>query len=915
MASFSNAESVFRQPGFDAVNTAKLPFNIPRAAPPPSSYALASVFSQLAPRSSAPWIPICSPVIDSAGTAYWAIINSDVGIKLVSVPISNPPNISASVDISSLKAIDLDSSRARTAYLALGAADTVLVMFQAEGKIQGWRSQKAEKILSTFTSPTLSASKFDPLISDSGSQAYALSATGFGNPCVLHVDMETGKTECKEIGYGGSSPLAVTLSLDDNSNLLIVVDGNGAQTPFANLPIDSSKTTVVSDKTPGIARLRTVPGQPDHLLSIGFDSGTVSLLDTTQFPWRAVWWSNFPGFSNFAVAIDAERHWLYLCLGAPSEDQAAEGRLTAIRISDGYLGWNGGSSVVTCSKDAVLLSADGAILTVTQSGLISLINVSPLSSDINYLWTVGVPAQDPLSSVPFLPPVVWSKGGSQVYIFSGATAVGFADFPPKPTTSTSLTTSTGSATNSATSSGSVTLPPIEPTGGGIEGNGSNGLTGTNLILAIAIPLLVLAIAAILLAVCLRRRRKQYEGEKPPAEPPSRDGYPANVSGLQAIGSGIGIAGISSSNGPKTDVVSGSVKARDVILESSAVAAGSNSNRWIPHKDEDEDSSSFKSAVTGEWNNNLAARRESAISMAPSEATIKSPIPPVTPDSQLVSGESRGSSLAAQYPVPTRLGRKEEVSFIPSPPADSIRLASMGSQSEMPDQHYPPSPVSTPSLPRPNVGIARATPASSRATSPSAASSGYAASVSSGATQRPRNSGRISPRSSMSSLDRSSRRSTADSEFWEAPANVMPVVPMPNWQSDEDEEERWRNMVFGDRRAPVANTRSQPGSIHPSTHTDAETFVTVPDGSRSDGSRSVQSRANRWARGGSASAGGESRSRTAGTSETDNEGYVTAASSRHQRESPRNVTSPSDGFETAQSEMDSGTEGYQTGREY
>ncbi|KAJ3210758.1 hypothetical protein HDU67_005036 [Dinochytrium kinnereticum] len=935
------AQSSFPQPGFDAQNTGRLPYPIPQSNPPSSSYPLASIFSGLSPDSSAPWVPLNSPVVDQSGTAYWALINDEVGIKLVSVPIATPPTIRASLDISSDRFVDQFSSRAKSAFLSLGSENILLLMFQVNGRILAFLTSGAESIRGSYSTRSSNVSKFDPVMSDSGAEAFVVSQSDAGLPCIFRISLSSGQAECRDIGLGGNSPLFVRLGLDELSNLLITVDGIAIKTPFSDLPVSGDRGTFVARNTPGDSQLRTVPGRSDVIASIGL-GGTVSLLNTTDVPWQPIWWSRM-GMSNFGVAIDSTRGWIYLCVGAASDDPATEGRLSAIRLTDGQLGWNGGTGVVPCSKDGVLLSSDGSILTVSQSGTISLLNIDVVTGDASIQWSTGIPPQNPITNFPVLAPAVWSRGGNQFYIFSGATAIGFSEFPPPSTTSTSILTSTSSSVPSFSST-SVVIPTSGsmdatltsgsalPTETISRESRNEGLTGTNLVLAIALPLLALILIAVIIVIAWLRRRR-LEGEKPPSEPPyvsSRNAAPPKSLDRSPplVGSGVGIAGISSVSSysqekPKNYHPTRALdESESTLLAAGVVGSGTEASAVaLPAvqetQDDDVDRSSFKSALAEDWNDSLATRRESALTVA-SDGTVRSP--PLLPslDAEGINGDLAASiPMFAIQPAIARFKRRSaQEGQIPSPPDDLVHPTSGTSSPELYDpSRDPPSPATIPSLPRSTAtaGISR-----SRATSPSSASvwasssSGYAASVSSGATPRPRQSldrlsRNTSPRNSMQSLDRSSRRSTADSDFWDAPVNVTPLVPLPIWHSDDEEkeEDRWRNLVYGDRRQTIR------AAALPNSNTDAETFVTVPEGgSRSDRSRFTPSQSNNRE-----TDVGEQSIRGRNTSETENEaGYVTAGTSV--RSAAANIVS--DGYVTAReesrSDIDSGTDGYQTGRE-
>ncbi|KAI8850191.1 hypothetical protein BC829DRAFT_390056, partial [Chytridium lagenaria] len=561
---------------------------------------------------------------------------------------------------------------------------------------------------------------------------------------------------------------------------------------------------------------------------------------------------------NFVVAADADRGWLYLCV-------AAEGRLTAIRISDGQLGWNGR---IRC----------GSLLKRRS------FRWRCLDSMVHRNSSAKSPDQFP--SLAACSMVEWWKRSIHFKRRFGCWVCRLSSCPTTTTTTTisSSTTSSSATSLSASFFTSITETKIQqtdPSAAAVPtetGSVAGGLTGTNLALAIALPLLAFVLIAIVVAFLLIRR-KRLEGEKPPSDPPftSESGYRDGPGELPTVGAGAGIRGLEEE--PTSKFRSG----ESTMLASGVASAGAGAFAV-----NDDDDSSFKSALAEEWSDGYNGRRESV-------ATV--PLQTATPDSSDPRSERIDTpvSITARSTPPGQpelntqgehSGHSNRQAYASFGEAFLTPLsgASFPQAFDAANRSPSSSPTTQPSLPRSanSVGIARST-STSRATSPS--SSGYAASVSSTATARPRQSfDRLSRTTSPRNSMQSHRLSVSDSEYWDS-------LTITRWASDdEDREERWRDLVYGESR-PMRNV----------SNTDAETFTTVPE-FRSE--RSTPS-----GRGGHM---GEMSSRNR-SDQTDNEGgYVTAGTSMRSAQ-------VSDGYVTAQdagsrSDMDSGTDGYQTGRE-
>ncbi|KAJ3110451.1 hypothetical protein HDU96_006606 [Phlyctochytrium bullatum] len=667
----SDAQAVpFRQPGFDAANTGKLPFSLPTEKPPPADYTLSTLFSSLSsPNVTDLWIPLASPVVDSAGTAYWGLKNFGVGVRLISIPIASPPTIRSSLNLSNDRAIDEYSTKAKEAFVSLAANDVVLVMYKIKEQATGFRCNKADSILSSFSFPVSTAYRFEPVMDDAGSAAYVVAVNAAGLPCVFRVDLSTGETACRDLGLA-AAPQYVSLALDDRAQLLITADGASIRTAYNDLPAAAERFASVRNTT-AFTRLRAVPGRNDVALAVAFD-GAVSLFNTTAGqPWTPLWTSSLAE-SSFAVAVDTARDWLYVCLGAASDVPAAQGRLVALKMSDGQVAWNGGATPVPCSKDAVLVSSDSSVLTLSQGGTMSLLRYDDGAATMQPLWSTVVPPLDPTTNFPFLPAAVFSRGGNQTFIFSGANAVGFEPFPPALTTTSSTTSSaTPSSTDSSNSGGNAAEPTttgLRPTSAtpstvASQGVGDSsspaGLSGISLILAIALPLVAFAVIAAIVAAAVVRRRRRSEVEKQPHEPPvGPDGAPPRGMGDAAtVGAGTGIVGISTGEvAAKSKFTSGpdpAAKVRapaslanngDSTLLAAGVGAGAAAALAVPFapiaEEDEDDNVSYKSANANPpgWNDATAGRRESFATIA-SEDTIRSPPQLGSPERSAIVSDS------------------------------------------------------------------------------------------------------------------------------------------------------------------------------------------------------------------------------------------------------------------------------------
>ncbi|KAI9363043.1 hypothetical protein DFJ73DRAFT_946508 [Zopfochytrium polystomum] len=551
------AASTFPQPGYSSLGDGSLPFAIPIHQPGNAS-DLDYIFRTL-PTSNPPWSPLISPVVNSAGDQFWAVLDAGGSVRLVWITSNGDgprSSVCATYDVPGTHRIKKDEFGRYLFFLGLGSRSRdVLVLSWVESgyasstlfvsgvKVAGSGSfGDASDLFSFSTSPD--AVEFAPTLTDAGDAVFAAAEISPSSPCILKVDLSSEDSfisaSCRSLGEAYTDSFYVSLADKDGKNLLLAKDGKGIMLPLNAFPLSAGDEYHWSNLPSSTSRLRFATGSPGFVLAIDSAGSSVVLYsgaDRSNQPWTVLWTTDVSKstMQSLPAAVDPARGRIFICGNVGSD---GSGRIAVLDMASGVLLWEGSS----CSATSTLVSSDtGDLLTSSQTDkTVSLVRFAQ-GGDDNSLqgtsaWTVSAGADGEA-----LPPVVWqddSSGQSVLLVGSSSLSLGNGDGTPggpggnsasasNPTggsssTTSSVTPSSSSSRTTGTVTSSSPLSSNEPTRSGPQPPAttssvavevsSNGLS-PGVISAIAIASIVAIILVAILFVFARRRQRSTEPSK------------------------------------------------------------------------------------------------------------------------------------------------------------------------------------------------------------------------------------------------------------------------------------------------------------------------------------------------------------------------------------------------------------------